>query len=70
MASTLMCSLIGDRVLMIGSIPITSVQWTTVARCISLFAMGIWLWRGWKRFTPDSEIEAVETVARVRKMRS
>lgn len=60
MAGTLLCSAIGDRTFYIGKILITNVQWTVFTRFVTMLAMGLWLMRNWRMFTPDDEIEAVE----------
>ena len=60
MTGTLWCNAFGSRVLYIGSVPITAVQFTTIFRTVTLLPLGIFLMHNWRRFTPDHEIEAIE----------
>ena len=57
----------GDSTMNFLGMQVYSVQFTTLARALTISAMGIVLVKFWRTFTRDDEIEEVERDERVRK---
>ena len=57
----------GDVPSMLLGMPVYSVQYTVLARAVTMLALGIVLVTQWKRFTPDHEVEEIETNLRAEK---
>lgn len=56
MTSTFWCSIFGeDTVVYFGKIPTTAVQYSTLARAVTMLILGIVLIRHWQALTPENE---------------
>ena len=56
MTSTFWCSIFGeDTVVYFGKIPTTAVQYSTLARAVTMLILGIVLIRHWQALTPEDE---------------
>lgn len=66
-SGTWISSLTGDNTVYAFGMNLYSVQYTTVARGVTILAMGIILALKWRSFTKNSDIEEVEQTALARK---
>ncbi len=56
MTGTFWCSILGeDTVVYFGKIPTTAVQYSTLARAVTMLILGIVLIRHWQALTPEDE---------------
>jgi hypothetical protein len=60
LTGTQIAAISGDNTFRFLGIDMYSVQFTTLARAITIFALSLVCIFGWKWFTPDQEIEEVE----------
>ena len=67
MTGTFISSLTGDNTIMFMGLPMYSVQFTTLARFITLGALGILLIAKWRAFTPQKDIEEIDELKEIRK---
>lgn len=63
LTGTQIAAISGDTTFMFMGLEVYSVQFTTLARAVTIFALSLVCIFGWKRFTPDREIEEVEANA-------
>ncbi len=67
MTGTYISSMTGDNTISFLGLPMYSVQFTTLARFITLASLGIILIAKWRSFTPQKDIEEIEEFAAARK---
>ena len=60
LTGTQIAAISGDTTFMFLGLEVYSVQFTTLARAVTIFALALVCIYGWKLFTPEREIEEVE----------
>ena len=68
-AGTQISSITGDNAIWFLNMEFYSVQFTTLARAITMFILGLLLTLKWRSFTPQKDIEEVEAYASLPKVR-
>ena len=66
---TQISSITGDNAIWFLNMEFYSVQFTTLARAITMFALGLLLVLKWRAFTPQKDIDEVEAYASLPKIR-
>ena len=66
---TLISSITGDNAIWFLNMEFYSVQFTTLARAITMFALGLLLTLKWRSFTPQKDIDEVEAYASLPKIK-
>ena len=69
LTSTWISSLTGDQTMTLLGMPIYSVQLTCLVRAVTMLTMGIVLVCQWRVFTPQRDIEEIDSCRRVRRVR-
>ena len=66
---TQISSITGDNAIWFLNMEFYSVQFTTLARAITMFALGLLLVIKWRSFTPQKDIDEVEAYANLPKIK-
>ncbi len=61
---TLVSSIGGEGTISFLGRELFAVQFTTLMRCIFLVSLGLWMAISWRKFTPDDDIERIDSLKR------
>jgi len=61
---TLVSSIGGEGTISFLGRELFAVQFTTLMRCIFLVSLGLWMAISWRKFTPDDDIERIDSLRR------
>ncbi len=67
LTGTYVSSITGDTAVPLLGLEVYSVQYTTLLRAVTMFAMGALLVRRWRAFTPDRDVEMIDRMEAMRK---